>query len=201
MLLASADPNDQNYLQASWEIARAHPLYVLRFSVRNMMKYLFDPGYSHTRFNNHGYHYIGLHFIPSAGELANPVTAPERTVREMQLRPLSEEPPAVQSVYRKVMDFWRLHFDKFVTVTSFLVIASWSGVLLRFSCFIAKDERVSVAGQLSPHRFSCCTMQQHSRYCRGRLSLFPFQRTAPYPHLRLRSRPANGISHVRSFTT
>jgi hypothetical protein len=142
MLLASADSNDQDYLRASWEIAEAHPLYVLRFSIRNTLKFLFDPGYAHTRFNNRGYHRIGLQFMPAAGGVTNPATAPDRAVREMQYRPLSDQPPAVQTAYQRIMDFWRLHFDDFVIVTSVLMIIAWLGVLLRFSCFIVPRARL-----------------------------------------------------------
>jgi hypothetical protein len=136
-LLASADPNDQDYLRASWEIVQAHPFYVLQFSLRNVVNYVFDPGYGHTRYNARPYHKGGLEFIPTAaGEISNPAGASQRALHEMQYPALSDQPRAVQTAYRDIMGFWRLYFDAFVSITSVLMIIAWFGVLLRFSCFI-----------------------------------------------------------------
>lgn len=38
-------------LRASWEIVKAHPLFTLLFTARNMWYFLYEPGYFHTRFN------------------------------------------------------------------------------------------------------------------------------------------------------
>jgi hypothetical protein len=141
MLLGSADPNDQSYLRASWEIAQAHPLYVLQFSLRNMLKYLFDPGYGHTRFNARPYDKVGLEFIPAVGEISDPASAPERAVREMQYLPLREQSPSVQLAYQNIMEFWQLHFAEVVRITSVLMVIAWTGVLLRFSCLLAPRTR------------------------------------------------------------
>src|SRR5829696_5088111 len=135
-LLASADPNDQSYLRASWEIVQAYPLYVLQYSLRNMLKYLFDPGYSHTRNNVRSYHKIGLQFLPSGGGVYNSDKVSKRAAGEMQYNSLSETPRMVQKAFIAINDFWVLHFDLFVVATSVLMIISWIGVLLRFLCAI-----------------------------------------------------------------
>jgi hypothetical protein len=142
MLLGSADPNDQSYLRASWEIAQAHPLYVLQFSARNMLKYLFDPGYGHTRYNARPYHKGGLEFIPAMGEISNPASAPERAVREMRYLPLREQRPSVQLAFQTIMDFWKLYFAEVVRITSVLMVIAWAGVLFQFSCLLAPRTRL-----------------------------------------------------------
>ena len=73
--LASADDNDQTYLKASGEIARAYPLYVARYGLRNVLHLLFDPGYAHTRNNARGFHKIGLQFLPVTGGVVATVVA------------------------------------------------------------------------------------------------------------------------------
>ena len=65
-----------------------------------------------------------------------------RAVREMQYRPLSDQPAAVQTAYQHIMDFWRLHFDDFVSITSVLMIIA----CLSLRCFsmgqTAKNHRL-----------------------------------------------------------
>jgi hypothetical protein len=141
-LLASADPDDQSYLRASWEIVQAHPLYVLQYSLRNMLKYLFDPGYSHTRNNVHSYHKIELQFLPSGGAVYDSDKVSKRAASEMQYNSLSETPRMVQKAFSGIVDFWLLHFDLFVFATSVLMIIAWIGVLLRVFCAIMPQTKL-----------------------------------------------------------
>jgi hypothetical protein len=136
LLLATADPNDQHYLWASREIARAHPLYVIRYGLRNFKHLLFDPGYAHTRYNTNGFHKIGLHFLPIAGGVFDVDSPRPRALREVSYDPLPEQPLAVQNVMKVVKSIWEVHFHNYVYYTSILIVISWIGVLLRLICFV-----------------------------------------------------------------
>ena len=46
VLMGNTEPDDQVFLRASLEIAKAHPLYVARYIIRNFLVFLFRPGYA-----------------------------------------------------------------------------------------------------------------------------------------------------------
>jgi hypothetical protein len=134
LLLATAEANDQRYVLASWEIVRNHILYAVRFSLRNLGNFLFDPGYSHTRGNNNGFHRIGLHFLPADGAVVSGELLRPRTRREVSYDPLPNQPVTVQAIMQSVKTFWEDHFLASVSYSSILIVIAWTGVLVRLLC-------------------------------------------------------------------
>jgi len=107
-----------------------------------MRKYLFDPGYSHTRNNVRSYHKIGLQFLPSGGGVYNSDKVSKRAGSEMQYNSLSETPRMVQKTFSEIADFWLLQFDLFVVATSVLMVIAWISVLVRFLCAIVPQTKL-----------------------------------------------------------
>ena len=139
--LASADDNDQHYLKASVEIARAYPLYVARYGLRNLLHLLFDPGYAHTRQNTHGFHKIGLQFLPVTGGVVGAETIAPRALREVQYFPLPDHSIDIQFAMHHIKTFWDKHFFTFLRYTSILMVIAWIGVLLRLLCLVISRAR------------------------------------------------------------
>lgn len=131
-LLASAESeNDQFVLQASWEIARAHPLYVVQYTLRNLRHMLFQPGYAHTRYNVAGFQSIGLQFPPSCCGVAHPSATGVRERAELSYDSLAGMPDWVQQSFGQLRDSWRRHFRDSVLCTSILIVVAWITVTLR----------------------------------------------------------------------
>jgi len=86
--------DDRVMLGAAWEIARAHPGLVARYSIRNLYHFIFDPGYAHTRFNLSPFSSTGLNFLPSIGDvpMADADFVSLRASREARLDPLAQLP-------------------------------------------------------------------------------------------------------------
>src|SRR5262245_8205585 len=123
--LASADENDQTYLKASGEIARAYPVYVANYGLRNLLKLLFDPGYAHTRHNARGFHKIGLQFLPVTGGVVGAERLDARALNEVKYFPLPEQSARIQRAMHNIKAFWDTHFIDFVRYTSVLMVVAW----------------------------------------------------------------------------
>jgi hypothetical protein len=139
--LASADGNDQHYLAASWEIARAYPLYVARYGLRNLLHLLFDPGYAHTRQNARGFHKIGLQFLPVTGGVVGAEEIEPRAQREVKYFPLPDHSVRIQTAMHNIKTFWDAHFVDFVRYTSILMVVAWVGALFRLLCLLLARTR------------------------------------------------------------
>jgi len=129
------DKDDQFFLNIAKEIMRAHPWYVVQYSMRNLRHALFDPGYATTRYNTMGYIHTGMDFPPAVlGFGANsedPVTQyGSRAVKEMQYFPLETAPRMIQKRFNKIQDYYFEYYDKYVSVTSALIIIAWLGACL-----------------------------------------------------------------------
>jgi hypothetical protein len=134
-------PNDQLYRGVVKEIALSHPWYVLQYTMRNLWHSLFDPGYASTRYNTRGYIKTGIDFVPglpswgvnSADSAAQYGSRPER---ELEYFPLMNKPQAVQTFFQRVGLFWRVHYDRYVWITSVPIMIAWIGAILGASCWV-----------------------------------------------------------------
>jgi hypothetical protein len=124
-LMCDAEPNDQVFLMAAWEIFRAHPLYVIRFAQRNMRLMLFDPGYAHVRFHIGALDRVGLEFPPAMGAVIQPIRVHERAVHEMELDPSMTLPEAPQQAFALAEWIWGRSYSYLVTVTTGLMLVAW----------------------------------------------------------------------------
>ena len=115
--------NDQFFFNVAMEIARAYPLYIVKYATRNLWHALFDPGYATTRYNVQGYIYTGNDFIPafrSWGTYFSADTVTQygtRAAREMEYFPLKTRSSAVQDFFFSIENLWLQNFDKYVWIT------------------------------------------------------------------------------------
>jgi hypothetical protein len=131
-LMDESEPNDRVFLKASWEIFSNYPLYVMRYTLRNMAVFLLTPGYKHSRYNIDPFGHEGLIFPPDYGRLVgnNETDGLEpRAVRELLFDPLSLAPRFVQLVYQRIESYWLAHYVHMIHITSVLMLLAWSGVV------------------------------------------------------------------------
>ena len=143
MILKYVDPapNDLFLLKITTEIARSHPWYVIQYAARNLWHAVFDPGYASTRYNVQGYHKTGIDFVPGVQSLgvrsADWVAAyGSRAEREMAYFPLKTKSQAVQDFFHELETFWRVHFSKYVWITSAPIAIAWIGAFAGALCWI-----------------------------------------------------------------
>ena len=131
-VIMAVDTNDQFFLDVAKEIMRAHPWYVVQYSMRNLKHALFDPGYATTRYNTQGFIHTGLEYPPKdlgfGHKSEDPVTQyGERAVKEMQYFPLNSAPMFVQKRFADIQQYYFQYYDKYVSITSLLIIVAWFG--------------------------------------------------------------------------
>lgn len=138
VVLASA-ADDRLYVDASLEIAEAHPWYVVQYVGRNVWHMLFRPGFAHTRYTiNERFHPIGLAFLPGGAnsggidELGGGI----RGKAELTYAPIKEAPNGIQVAFGTAAAFWLQSFRGFVLWTSVLMVAGWVFVILRLVAFV-----------------------------------------------------------------
>lgn len=131
-LLLGIDSNDQFILDVAKEIMRAHPWYVVQYSLRNLKHALFDPGYATTRYNTMGYIHTGNDYVPAVlgwgTRSEDPVTQyGSRAENEMKYFPLESAPKFIQEWFRDLQLFYIIYFDQYVSITSLFMIIAWIG--------------------------------------------------------------------------
>jgi hypothetical protein len=125
LLIASED--DQTFLGASWEVFKAHPWYVIRYTLRNAAFFTFRPGYAHTRFNLNPWSPVGLEFFPRSQQLANePID--KRALREMHFDPLPGQPSIIQRAVAVITEKWTNWYYDVVVLTDILMFIAWAAV-------------------------------------------------------------------------
>jgi hypothetical protein len=137
LLMCEAERNDQVFLQASFEIARAHPWYVVSFFGRNVAIFLLRPGAAHTRYNLNPFDRVGLDFPPafSGSGVEGTSELYSRAAREVQFKPLSVEPMIFAKAFARVEKIWGEWYQPIVTVTLVLMIVAWIGAAVRLICW------------------------------------------------------------------
>jgi hypothetical protein len=147
LLLCDAAPSDQVMLRAAIEVALAHPLYVLRYSMRNFIVFLFHPGYAHTRYNLNPFGPVRLDFLPTLSGVDPSAAAgiAPRAVQEAKLQILPQEKP----IFRELLSnldafaerFWTSWYQSFVKITAILIVVSWLALACSAVCAIRRPRR------------------------------------------------------------
>ena len=142
MVILYAEPNDQILLGASLEIIKRYPLYFLRYSWRNTVVFLFHPGYAHTRYNVNPFSPIRLDFYPALAGIDGSIrNAPP----EAKVQILSYEPRVIQEALEGMMSvaakLWVAHYQKFVALTSSLMVIAWAALAWAAACAIGRRWR------------------------------------------------------------
>lgn len=118
--------DDRILLRAALEIARAHPAMILRYATRNIFHFIFDPGYSHTRYNFNPFRPVGLVFFPGQGPVAGDLShLPAQTVRELNFDSLSPRPPIVEELLATMQSAWWDGYSSWAALVAYLMVAAW----------------------------------------------------------------------------
>ena len=118
--------DDRVLLAASLEMARAHPIYIVRYSVRNLLHFIFAPGYKHSRYNLNPFLPEGLVFYPAYGDVSGNILAlPRQAVRELALDPVPHEPFLIHRLFARVQRDWLSRYKTSITVMACLMCAAW----------------------------------------------------------------------------
>lgn len=140
ILYTAYDPNDEFHYKVAIEIYKAHPWYVVEYTLRNLWHTVFDPGYGTPRYSTRGYGSTGLEFMPATQgwgvRSEDAVTAyGPRAAREMEYFQLKTQPAFVQRLFEGVQRLWLKSYRSYVWITSGLIIVAWVGVLLGALCW------------------------------------------------------------------
>ena len=142
--LCEIEPNDQRFAMAALEILRANPLYIFRYTARNAMLMLADPGYAHSRYDTRPFHRIGNQFLagqPAAVNRPNVSQIAPRAGREVSLAPLFIQPFRVQRLFAWIEETWNDSYRPMVTITLALMAAAWLGIALLGALWLRRSSR------------------------------------------------------------
>jgi hypothetical protein len=157
---------DSVLLRASWEIIKAHPLFVVLFVARNTWYMLYEPGYFHTRFNPIPIFHGGLTFPVDGQEAiggkvfgaeATILGLPARATREVGFDTLEAQPNWIKQLYRGIRAIWLDWYDTVMHGLFFLTVAAWAALLLDWATMwvrpgtLRKWSECIGANQLSAH--------------------------------------------------
>jgi hypothetical protein len=122
------EANDDNVLlSAAFEIVRAYPAVILRYSARNFFHFIFDPGYSHTRYNFNPFRPVGLIFFPADAPIAGDLSLlSAQAVREINFDSAWSRPATVDQLLDKIKRVWWHLYRTMITVLSYLMVATWA---------------------------------------------------------------------------
>ena len=156
-LLCDAN-DDQTMLRAAWEISRAYPWLILSYSFRNLVHFIFNPGFTHARYTFEQFGPAGLIFWPALrevdpGELAK---LRPRAVREATFDPLSRQPVFVQKVFYRLERAWLGRYLESVTIMAgFMTIAGATAIaVLAFDFIGFIGRRTGVAKSVFDERWA-----------------------------------------------
>ena len=123
-------------LQAALEIARAYPAMMLRYSARNLFHFIFEPGYSHTRYNFKPFSPVGLVFFPGQGPVAGDVSSlPAKAARELNFDSLWPRPALLDWLLTTVQELWLNLYRTEAAVLAYLMVATWAVAIIGLAGF------------------------------------------------------------------
>lgn len=138
LLMSLVETNDQIYLGASWEIIKAYPFHPVKYTLRNLWLFLYEPGYFHTRFNPIPI-FRGGQFFPFDGQSgiggaifgagAATLGLPPRAAREVGFDSFASQPDWAKQLYGVIKSSWLAAYDSVVRVLLVLIFISWIYVL------------------------------------------------------------------------
>jgi hypothetical protein len=118
--------DDHVLLLAALEIARAYPLMMLRYSTRNFLHFIFEPGYSHTRYNFKPFSEVGLVFFPDEGPVAGDISAlSARAIREVRFDSRWQRPAIVDWLLYVVQETWQKFYRSWAADVAYLMTITW----------------------------------------------------------------------------
>jgi len=152
LLMSVAEPNDQVYLRACWEIVKAYPLYPVKYAARNLWRLLYEPGYAHGRFAT-GPMGRGGQFFPfdgqaaiggaALGAAAAMLSLSPRATREVSFDSLAVQPEWAKQLYGGIKSLWFATYDPVVRVIFFLSLIAWLYLLFTWAAIERPAHRLS----------------------------------------------------------
>jgi hypothetical protein len=126
-LLSAANADDQVMLRAALEIARAYPSLLWRYTTRNLFHFIFDPGYTHSRYSVDPFGPEDLVFLPSLDVVAADavVSLTPRAVREVDFNNSFQLPSVASSTFGWLEKLWLEHYRQYVVILSFFMCVAW----------------------------------------------------------------------------
>ena len=123
-MLCFFEADDRVFFSSALEIMKRHPLYLIRYTLKNFALFMWTPGYAHTRFNADyiGQHREGSYFQPFHGAVYSPIGVPERGLRELNHDPLKAELKSLQGVADWIEAYWRTYYTLAVQVLVVLMV-------------------------------------------------------------------------------
>ena len=140
--LISSTADDHALLMASIEVALAHPLYVIKFTIRNAWQLLYDPGWIHGEPDLIAQFRGGL-FFPFGGE----TTAgrgnvgdrtPDPSLREVSFIPLSRQPEWIKEFYYAIEMTWLQYYHPLTKVFCYFIFVTWFATCIGVSYRIVR---------------------------------------------------------------
>jgi hypothetical protein len=141
-LLCEAN-DDRVMLAAALEIARAYPGMILRYSIRNLLHFIFEPGYRHTRYTLNPFMPVGLVFFLASDREESVVTGevdmlPAQAAREVNFDSLWPRPQIISRlldlIQRVSLKLYRIE----ALIVACLMTVAWATVAAR----VARLDRV-----------------------------------------------------------
>jgi hypothetical protein len=140
--------DDRVLLAATFEMARANPMLILRYSVRNLIHFIFNPGFKHSRYNLNPFSPEGLWFYPAYGDVAgNTLVLPRAAVRELILDPAWHEPWILHRIFSRVQTAWLENYKRAVFVMACLMSVAWLAVAANLVRAFRRRAVVSAASE------------------------------------------------------
>jgi len=129
--LICAANDDKIMLHAAWEIARNNPALILRYTTRNILHFVFDPGYGHSRYSLDPFGPEQLIFFPSIGVLAPDAIASLRPLaaREMRFNNSFRQLSFLRNPFDRLEKLWLKHYRQYVAILSGFMCVAWVTVL------------------------------------------------------------------------
>jgi hypothetical protein len=124
-LLCTAN-DDRTLLHATFEMARAEPTLILRYSMRNFAHFLFNPGYKHSRYNLNPFRPEGLYFYPATSNISGDILGlPAQAARELTLDVAPHEPFIFRGLFSVVQAIWTKTYETNVGIVAWLMSVAW----------------------------------------------------------------------------
>ncbi len=127
---------DHVYLMASLEVARAHPLYVLEYALRNSWQLLYDPGWLHAQGTLEPHLRGGLFFPFSGATTAGRGNIGDRleqpALSEAEFIPLERQPRFIKGIYFDIESVWHEYYQPVTRVVFWLICVTWLSTVVGF---------------------------------------------------------------------
>lgn len=156
ILLYEATPSDATFLKASWEVIRKYPWYPIAFATRNMWHLLYDPGFSHSRYNVNPYGRTGIHgAFPFDSKLDDYVIISPlhlHALQEILFDNFSHKPPIVEKMIRHLKNIYCDHYLQITKIGFFLMACTWIAVLIDLANRIYPSDKLGNIVYLLPRK-------------------------------------------------